>query len=65
MKISKKGGDSQRQDYYMDNGLMVFTEHFHLRRGYCCKNKCRHCPYKTRTKNKSTVNSYSLQQKGS
>ncbi|MCE2957825.1 MAG: DUF5522 domain-containing protein [Flammeovirgaceae bacterium] len=42
---------------------MVFTEHFHLRRGYCCKNKCRHCPYKIRTKSKSTVNSYSLQQK--
>ncbi|MFM8914142.1 MAG: DUF5522 domain-containing protein [Flammeovirgaceae bacterium] len=29
----------------MENGLMVFTEHFHLRRGFCCKNKCRHCPY--------------------
>ncbi|MFM8740303.1 MAG: DUF5522 domain-containing protein [Cytophagales bacterium] len=65
MKTKVKSNAHEQQDYYMENGLMVFTEHFHLRRGYCCKNKCRHCPYKTRTKNKSTVNSYSLQQKGS
>ncbi|WP_245580866.1 DUF5522 domain-containing protein [Daejeonella oryzae] len=25
---------------------MVFTEKYHLKRGYCCKNKCRHCPWK-------------------
>lgn len=25
---------------------MVMTEAYHLKRGYCCKNKCRHCPYK-------------------
>jgi len=31
--------------YYMENGLVVFTEAFHLKRGYCCKNRCRHCPY--------------------
>ncbi|WP_323756859.1 DUF5522 domain-containing protein [Roseivirga sp.] len=24
---------------------MVFTEKYHLKRGYCCKNGCRHCPY--------------------
>ncbi|HYI78124.1 MAG TPA: DUF5522 domain-containing protein [Chryseolinea sp.] len=24
---------------------MVFTEAYHLKRGYCCKNRCRHCPY--------------------
>lgn len=24
---------------------MVFTEAYHLRRGYCCKSGCRHCPY--------------------
>ncbi|WP_233259857.1 DUF5522 domain-containing protein [Chitinophaga sp. S165] len=24
---------------------MVFTEHFHLERGYCCGNGCKHCPY--------------------
>jgi hypothetical protein len=35
-------------DYYMDeNGLLVFTKAYHLKRGYCCKNGCRHCPYET------------------
>jgi len=23
----------------------VFTEHYLSKRGYCCKNKCKHCPY--------------------
>lgn len=32
-------------DFYFDNGLMVFTAAYHLRRGYCCGNGCRHCPY--------------------
>ena len=33
-------------DYYLDpNGYRVFTEAYHLNRGYCCGNGCRHCPY--------------------
>eukprot|EP00815_Leptocylindrus_aporus_P013192 CAMPEP_0116074474 /NCGR_PEP_ID=MMETSP0322-20121206/15976_1 /TAXON_ID=163516 /ORGANISM="Leptocylindrus danicus var. apora, Strain B651" /LENGTH=73 /DNA_ID=CAMNT_0003564179 /DNA_START=279 /DNA_END=500 /DNA_ORIENTATION=+ len=28
-----------------DTGFMVFTEVAHLKRGKCCGNKCRHCPY--------------------
>jgi hypothetical protein len=33
-------------DFYMDqNGLLVFTADYHLRRGYCCGSACRHCPY--------------------
>ncbi|MEJ7849560.1 MAG: DUF5522 domain-containing protein [Pyrinomonadaceae bacterium] len=32
-------------DYYFESGLMVLTEHFLLKRGYCCGNCCRHCPY--------------------
>jgi hypothetical protein len=32
-------------DFYYDNGLMVLTEIFHLSKGYCCGNGCRHCPY--------------------
>jgi hypothetical protein len=33
-------------EYYLDpNGFMVFTAAYHLKRGYCCKNACRHCPY--------------------
>lgn len=32
-------------DFYFHNGLMVFTEQYHLRRGHCCGSNCRHCPY--------------------
>jgi len=31
--------------YYSDEGFIVFTEKYHLKRGYCCKSNCRHCPY--------------------
>lgn len=43
-------------DYYFNEaGLMVFTEEFHLKRGYCCKNKCLHCPWKyVKVKNNDT-----------
>ena len=33
-------------DYYVDNGRWVFTAAYHLKRGYCCENDCRHCPYR-------------------
>ncbi|MFN8238056.1 MAG: DUF5522 domain-containing protein [Chitinophagales bacterium] len=34
-------------DYYLDEiGRMVFTEAYHLKRGHCCKNDCKHCPWK-------------------
>ena len=34
-------------DYYFDEkGLLVFTENYHLNRGYCCNSGCRHCPFK-------------------
>jgi broad specificity phosphatase PhoE len=33
------------EDYYYEDGLMVFTALYHLRRGYCCRSGCRHCPY--------------------
>jgi len=31
--------------YYTPEGFVVFTATYHLKRGYCCKNGCRHCPY--------------------
>jgi hypothetical protein len=34
------------EDYYFENGLMVFTTAYHLKRGYCCGSGCRHCPYR-------------------
>lgn len=33
------------EDYYMENGFMVFTAAYHLKRGSCCGSGCRHCPY--------------------
>ena len=35
-------------DFYFESGLVVFTAEYHLRRGYCCGNNCRHCPYAKR-----------------
>ncbi len=32
-------------DYYLEEGRYVFTAIYHKKRGYCCGNKCRHCPY--------------------
>lgn len=32
-------------DYYIEDGNLVFTEWYHLKRGECCGNLCRHCPY--------------------
>ncbi len=35
----------ENEDYYIARGLMVLTARYHLRRGYCCDQGCRHCPY--------------------
>lgn len=37
-------------EYIIENGLYVFTREYLLKRGYCCYNGCRNCPYK-QTKN--------------
>ncbi|MFP5470599.1 MAG: DUF5522 domain-containing protein [Bacteroidia bacterium] len=35
------------EDYYLSvDGFIIFTEKYHLKRGYCCQNACKHCPYK-------------------
>ena len=31
--------------YYNEQGYIVLTEQFHLKKGYCCGNGCKHCPY--------------------
>ncbi len=36
----------EKVDFYIENGYYVFTEQYHLKRGYCCKSGCRHCPWK-------------------
>jgi hypothetical protein len=32
-------------DYYMEGERVIFTALFHIKRGQCCGNGCRHCPY--------------------
>lgn len=34
--------------YTMEGGLVVFTEYYHVLRGYCCGSGCRHCAYGNR-----------------
>jgi hypothetical protein len=31
--------------YYNEQGFVVLTRKFHVERGTCCGNGCRHCPY--------------------
>lgn len=37
-------------DYIIEDGLLVFTKEYHLKRGFCCKNGCKHCPYPIQNK---------------
>ncbi len=60
MKESKN--DSQREkskllpsDFYMENGRKVMTEAYHINRGYCCGNGCRHCCFFPRYTKGSTI----------
>ncbi len=31
--------------YINEEGYIVLTEKYHLEKGYCCGNGCKHCPY--------------------
>lgn len=31
--------------YYNEDGYIVLTEKYHLQKGACCGNGCKHCPY--------------------
>jgi hypothetical protein len=33
------------EDYSIEDGLMVLSSSFLLKRGYCCGSGCRNCPY--------------------
>ena len=35
----------EKEDYYIVDGKYVFTKTYHLKRGSCCGNGCKHCPY--------------------
>lgn len=33
-------------DYYFnEEGMLVLTEAYHLKQGYCCGHGCLHCPF--------------------
>lgn len=51
-KLKKPQTFTEGADYYFENGLMVLTAHFLLKRGNCCGSGCRNCPYS----NKETQN---------
>lgn len=42
----KKSQLVEGEHYYINEaGNWVFTAAYHIQRGYCCKNACKHCPY--------------------
>ena len=41
--------------FYEENGRIVFTEQYHIDRGYCCGNGCRHCPYEPKAQRGNTT----------
>ncbi|MBT3382276.1 MAG: hypothetical protein HN778_13795 [Prolixibacteraceae bacterium] len=42
-------------DYSMENGYRIMTEEYLVRRGYCCSNGCRNCPYQPKAQKGNTV----------
>jgi hypothetical protein len=50
--MMKKHSENKREklkllpsDFYVENGMKVMKEEYHIRRGYCCGSGCRYCPY--------------------
>ena len=47
--MTQQGSDKpalEADDFYRSpEGYIVFTEKYHLKRGYCCQSGCKHCPY--------------------
>lgn len=56
-KENKKGEKSKKllPLYYTDGDRVVFTEQFHIERGQCCGNGCRHCPYEPKYQKGNTT----------
>jgi hypothetical protein len=44
-RIFKEKTKLQADEFYWSDGKLVFTEQYHLRRGRCCNNLCKHCPF--------------------
>ncbi len=43
------------KDFAMENGYRVMTGGYLVRRGYCCSNGCRNCPYYPKAQKGNTV----------
>ena len=41
--------------YYNEDGYRVMTESYHVRRGSCCGNGCKHCPYEPKHQKGNTI----------
>lgn len=41
----ERSGLAPEDYYFSEEGYLVFTEQYHLKRGHCCQSGCRHCPY--------------------
>jgi hypothetical protein len=52
---NKKDKKVESLDFYIEDGKYVFTKEFHLKRGSCCGNKCRHCAFFPTHKKGSTT----------
>jgi len=44
-RFQKNGGFVEYIDYTIENGKYIFTKWYHLKRGECCDNGCKNCPY--------------------
>ena len=42
-------------DYYLEDGRIHFTKEYLEKRGPCCANDCRHCPYDKREKGNTSL----------
>jgi hypothetical protein len=45
LRDTSRPAGEEDEDSYFDGPYLVFTEAYHLKRGYCCQSGCRHCPY--------------------
>jgi hypothetical protein len=53
--VKEFGNKLLPSDFYYENGNRVMTESYHRRRGSCCGNGCRHCPYEPKYEKGNTL----------
>ena len=44
-----------KDDFYYKDGMVVFKESYHIKRGRCCGCGCLHCPYDKRKVGNTTL----------